>query len=140
MVFFVPAIETALENIDAIKKILEEVSGRKLDESWSPVQVLEEGYLKNRKFLNLNKDSKTIIYEDQHGEKQEIDYSKGLVKLNWRIDWPARWALLGVHAEPFGRDHATKGGSYDTGAVIVKDVFEKRRSVSYPISFYKQNG
>ena len=34
--FFVPTIETALGQLDTIKKILEDISGRKLDEQWSP--------------------------------------------------------------------------------------------------------
>jgi lysyl-tRNA synthetase class 1 len=44
-------------------------------------------------------------------------------KLTWRVDWPARWMALGVTVEPFGKDHATRGGSYDTGARIVREVF-----------------
>jgi lysyl-tRNA synthetase class 1 len=44
-------------------------------------------------------------------------------KLTWRVDWPARWAMLGVTVEPFGKDHATRGGSYDTGVRISREVF-----------------
>lgn len=135
--FFVPVIERALDSISQIRTILEKVSGRQLDESWSPVQVIEDGYLKNRKFLSIDKSNKAITYEDKNGNSQVIDYTDGKVKLNWRIDWPARWALLEVDAEPFGRDHATKGGSYETGAVIVKDVF--RHSAPYPIPYHFVN-
>jgi lysyl-tRNA synthetase class 1 len=31
--------------------------------------------------------------------------------------------MLGVTVEPFGKDHATRGGSYDTGVRIVREVF-----------------
>ena len=44
-------------------------------------------------------------------------------KLTWRVDWPARWKVLGVTVEPFGKDHATAGGSYDTGKRIVREIF-----------------
>jgi lysyl-tRNA synthetase class 1 len=44
-------------------------------------------------------------------------------KLTWRVDWPARWQVLGVTAEPFGKDHASRGSSYDTGKRIVREVF-----------------
>ncbi len=132
--FFVPAIEQALGSITKIRTILEEISGRQLDESWSPVQVIEDGYLKNRKFLEIDLDKKQIRYEDKDGKPQTIGYTDGKVKLNWRIDWPARWALLEVDAEPFGRDHATKGGSYETGAAIVEDVFQ--HSAPYPIPYH----
>ena len=45
-------------------------------------------------------------------------------KLVWRIDGAARWKVLGVTVEPFGKDHATRGGSYDTGVRIAREVFE----------------
>jgi lysyl-tRNA synthetase class 1 len=44
-------------------------------------------------------------------------------KLTWRVDWPARWHALGVTVEPFGKDHASRGGSYDTGKRIIREVF-----------------
>lgn len=138
--FFVPAIETALTHTDEIKKILESISGRSLDEQWSPVQIVEEGYLKNRKFLRIDTNKKELIYEGRDGAEQTVNYEKGDVKLSWRIDWPARWALLGVNAEPFGRDHATKGGSYDTGAVIVKEVFDAEAPIPLPYHFINKTG
>ena len=101
--FFVPAIERSLENADKIRPILEKVSGHKLGEQWSPIQINEEGYLKKRRFLGINTRSKTISYEDKDGQTKSTGYSKGEVKLDWRIDWPARWWLIGVAVEPFGR-------------------------------------
>jgi lysyl-tRNA synthetase, class I len=138
--FFVPAIEQALTSIEKIRTVLEKISGRKLDENWSPVQIIEDGYLKNRKFLKIEPAKKQIQYEDKDGKPQSISYMTGKVKLNWRIDWPARWALLGVDAEPFGRDHATKGGSYETGAVIVKDVFDQVAPYPVPYHFINRTG
>lgn len=121
--FFVQAIEKSLENIKQIKDILETVSNRKLGEEWSPIQVNEQAYLKKRRFVSIDKESKTLEYEDKNGEVQSISYAKGEVKLDWRIDWPARWWRLDVAVEPFGRDHASAGGSYDTGEQIVEKVF-----------------
>lgn len=138
--FFTGAIEKTLHNIDTIRRILEEVSGRKLDEQWSPVQIMEDGYLKNRRFLSLDTDKKELTYEDKTGQPATIGYQQGDVKLNWRIDWPARWWRLGVKAEPFGRDHATKGGSYDTGAVIVREVFGVNPPLPLPYEFINRTG
>ena len=113
---FTEAIEKALDNIEPIRAALENISGHKLGDEWSPVQINESGYLKKRRFVSIDKAAKTVSYEDVGGQTQTIDYTKGDVKLDWRIDWPARWWMLKVFVEPFGRDHATKGGSYDTGA------------------------
>ncbi len=138
--FFVSAIEKTLAEIPQVKKILEEVSGRELEESWTPIQVVEDGYLKNRQYVSMSEPDRTITYIDKDGKEQVTKYDNGEVKLNWRVDWPARWWLLGVNAEPFGRDHATKGGSYDTGKHIVKDVFGAEAPLPIPYNFINRTG
>lgn len=138
--FFVPAIEKALAEREKIQAILERISGHKVDRQWSPIQVVEEGYLKNREFVSIDTGHKTLVFKDKNGQERQTGYGQGEVKLNWRIDWPARWWLLGVQAEPFGRDHATKGGSYDTGAVIDKDVFGADPPLSLPYNFVNRTG
>lgn len=137
---FVEAIETALEKRDLIRQILETISGHAMDDHWSPVQVIEEGYLKNREVVSYDKSTKNLVFKDKDGHNQQISYADGDVKLNWRIDWPARWWLLQVQAEPFGRDHATKGGSYDTGAAIVKQVFGAEPPLPLPYNFINRTG
>lgn len=49
--FFVPAIEKCLARVPQARAALEKISGRQLDEHWSPVQIMENGYLKKRRFL-----------------------------------------------------------------------------------------
>lgn len=131
--FFVPAIERCLERIPAIKNALETVSGRQLEKDWSPIQVLENHRLKKRAFVSLNKDDKTIVYRDADGNEQTARYDDGSVKLDWRLDWPGRWWLQEVQVEPSGRDHMTKGSSYDTGIEIMRDVYEAE--APYPVAY-----
>lgn len=135
-----PAIEKTLLSINKIKQILQDVSGRELEKDWSPVQIIEEGRLKNRKFVDIDTDLKIIKYVDNNKKEKTADYSLGEVKLNWRIDWPARWWMLKVDVEPFGRDHATKGGSYDTGAVIAKEIFAVEPPLPVPYHFINKTG
>lgn len=138
--YFVPSIEKALANIAEARSVLEKVSGRKLGEEWSPIQVNESGYLKKRPFVSLDTEAKQVTYKDVNGQEQTIAYDTGDVKLDWRLDWPARWWQLTVNVEPFGRDHATKGGSYDTGAGLVKDVFGGEAPLPVPYQFINRSG
>lgn len=138
--YFVPAIEKALGNITSIRKILEDVSGRKLNDQWSPVQIIEDGRVKNRQFVSIDIDSKEVTYIDKDGAEARASYANGQVTMSWRVDWPARWWLLGVQAEPFGRDHATKGGSYDTGVGIVREVFGTEPPLPVPYNFINRVG
>ena len=138
--FFVPAVEKVLAGIDKARQVLSDISGRQLDENWSPIQIKEDNYLKSRKFLSIDTAKKTIQYEDKSGAAKDISYAKGEVKLYWRLDWPARWWLLGVDVEPFGRDHATKGGSYDTGVGLMKKVFGDKPPLPVPYNFINRTG
>ena len=138
--YFMPSIEKALANISEIRACLEEVSGRKLGDEWSPIQVNIDGYLKKRPFVSIDTESKEIVYKDLEENDQSISYQNGDVKLDWRIDWPARWWQLTVGVEPFGRDHASKGGSYDTGKAIVERVFEGKAPLPVPYEFINRAG
>lgn len=131
--FFVPAIERSLERVPQARQALETISGRTLDEQWTPLQILEDGRLKNRRFISIDTQAKTVTYEGNNGAEHQARYDRGEVKLDWRLDWPGRWWLQGVHCEPSGRDHMTKGGSYDTGVQIMKDVYEAE--APYPVSY-----
>jgi lysyl-tRNA synthetase class 1 len=130
--WFVPAIELCLERIPQIRKTLEIISNRKLDEQWTPIQVLEDGRLKNRTFVSIDKEAKVVKYKDVSGNERTAHYDKGEVKLDWRLDWPARWWQLHVQVEPFGREHASAGGSYATGAQIMKDVYNAEPPLPVP--------
>ena len=137
---YVQVIETALGNISSIRQILEDVSGRQLGEQWTPIQIVEDGRIKNRQFISLDSDNKLVHYQASDGQEKTASYDQGDVKLSWRVDWPARWSMLGVKAEPFGRDHATKGGSYDTGVRIAREVFSVEPPLPVPYHFINRVG
>ncbi|HEY5313534.1 MAG TPA: lysine--tRNA ligase, partial [Pirellulales bacterium] len=135
-----PAIERSLERVAQARHALEEISGRQLDEHWTPIQVMDNGRLKNRRFISMDTGDKTVQYEAADGSARTAHYDKGEVKLDWRLDWPARWWLLGVHCEPSGRDHVTKGSSVDTGVQIMQDVFEAEPPLSVAYDFINLAG
>ncbi|HSX29113.1 MAG TPA: lysine--tRNA ligase [Candidatus Saccharimonadales bacterium] len=138
--WFVPAIELALTNIPKVRKVLEEVSGRQLDDTWSPIQIIEDGRLKKRPFISMDTSNKTLQYQDTAGKPQTIAYDTGLVKLDWRLDFPAHWFLQHVACEPSGRDHSTKGGSVETGEHICREVYGAEPPLAVPYDFINMAG
>jgi lysyl-tRNA synthetase class 1 len=65
-----------------------------------------------------------VEYTCECGYEGRVDITKGGVgKLPWRVDWPARWKMLNVTFEPFGKDLGTVGGARDTGEAIVKKIY-----------------
>jgi lysyl-tRNA synthetase class 1 len=138
--FMVPAIERVLQRLPKVREALNTISGRALSEDWTPLQILEDGRLKNRKYLGIDTETKVICYEDGAGVEREARYDKGEVKLDWRLDWPGRWWLLGIDCEPSGRDHMTKGSSYDTGVQIMRDVYESEPPYGVAFNFINLAG
>jgi lysyl-tRNA synthetase class 1 len=55
----------------------------------------------------------TITYDDPDGEEVTQSILGGSVKLQWKPDFGARWAALGVDFEMFGKDHGPNMGVYD---------------------------
>lgn len=52
------------------------------------------------------------------------DISKG--KLTWRLEWLSIWYILNVHFEPYGKDHATPGGSRDSCIEVIESVLNHK--------------
>ncbi|GIX47271.1 MAG: lysine--tRNA ligase [Candidatus Tectimicrobiota bacterium] len=117
-------ILTALQHTQTIKRILHEETGREVAEDWSPFTPLCAacGRLTTTRVTGFDVAAKTVSYACRCGHRDTAPVSQA-GKLTWRVDWPARWQALGVTIEPFGKDHASRGGSYDTGQRIVREVF-----------------
>jgi lysyl-tRNA synthetase class 1 len=52
-------------------------------------------------------------------------------KLSWRLEWAALWKVLDVGFEPFGKDHATPGGSRDSAKEIAETFYKFKPPVPY---------
>ena len=55
----------------------------------------------------------TITFDDEDGEELTLPVTGGRVKLQWKPDFGARWAALGVDFEMFGKDHGPNMPVYD---------------------------
>ena len=135
-------INLCLKQRDKIADILFKISGRELDENWRPIQILDEssGKLNTAKFLDYDFDDNTADYIGADGNRYRAYADKGQIKLDWRLDWTARWKLYGVMVEGFGREHATKGGSYDSGEVLAKEIFDIDPPIPVPYDIIRLVG
>ncbi|MDO6584910.1 lysine--tRNA ligase [Salipiger sp. 1_MG-2023] len=55
----------------------------------------------------------TITFDDDDGVEYTLPVTGGKVKLQWKPDFGARWAALGVDFEMYGKDHSTNTPIYD---------------------------
>jgi lysyl-tRNA synthetase, class I len=114
----------ALENTDELREILQEVTGRRMPEHWSPYLPRDaSGRLTGHRILEHVPEATKVVFEDEDGFEEAADYSRGEGKLGWRVELAARWKALGVTFEPFGKDHTTSGGSTETADRMAREVF-----------------
>jgi lysyl-tRNA synthetase class 1 len=121
---FAPIIMKALKHRDRIAKILHEQTGKVIEDDWYPYNPICNrcGKINSTTVKGFDEKRQTVSYDCKCGDSGEVSVIGG-GKLTWRVDWPARWCLLQVTMEPFGKDHGTRGGSYDTGKIISKEIF-----------------
>ncbi|AZV79484.1 lysine--tRNA ligase [Parasedimentitalea marina] len=55
----------------------------------------------------------SITFDDEDGKEWTLPVTGGNVKLQWKPDFGARWAALGVDFEMYGKDHSTNTPIYD---------------------------
>ncbi len=120
---FADLIDTAILNRKRIAEILSGTSGRGLGDSWYPYTAAcaKCGKMTTTKVTSYSRPYADYTCSCGHSGKADIRTAEG--KMPWRVEWPAKWSLLGVTVEPFGKDHGAAGGSYDTGKLIAKQVF-----------------
>ncbi len=130
---FEEVIDTAIREKDKIAQILKEVSGRDVPKDFFPFSPRCErcGRLTHAKVVSYERPF--VKYECACGHGGVADIRKAEGKMPWRIEWAAKWKVFGVTCEPFGKDHAAAGGSYDTGVRLAREVFMNRAPSSYPI-------
>ncbi|MCW1919086.1 lysine--tRNA ligase [Rhodobacter sp. KR11] len=61
----------------------------------------------------VNAKDGTITFDDEDGREWTLPVTGGNVKLQWKPDFGARWAALGVDFEMYGKDHSTNTPIYD---------------------------
>lgn len=125
----------------SVVKVLNRFRGRNpFPESWIPFEPLCE----NCKRI----DSSQPIYVDF--ELYKVSYRcrfcgyEGVSsiedgKLYWRLEWPAIWKALDVGFEPYGKDHATPGGSRDSCVEIAREILHFKPPFGIPYEWVGYN-
>ncbi len=133
---YVETTQKALDEVDTVRGIIERISKRQLPKTWAPFNPqcptcsrITGVEVTSYEFPDLHARCAACAGNttDPDAGTFTVDVRKGGIgKLPWRVDWPARWSFLGVTFEAFGKDHGAKGGSWDTGKALVRDVFDSK--------------
>jgi lysyl-tRNA synthetase class 1 len=145
---FDEAIRTALDRAQEIIEIDRAISGSRKAER-HPVQVICEACGKIGTTVVLGWDGSLVTYTcapdkvtwatgcGHHGRRSPFG---GGSKLQYVTEWAAKWRLLGVTVEGAGKDHMTRGGSFDRAGAIVEAIYGYRRPFSIPYEWVLVGG
>jgi len=140
-------IKSALLNADKIREIYKKVSGSVKGEEWLPVQMICEKCGKVSTTKATSFDGEKVKYTCQdlewtkgcgyEGENSPFD---GNAKLPWKVEWAAKFKILGVDIEGAGKDHSTRGGSRDISDRISREIFGYEQTFNIPYEFFQVGG
>lgn len=133
------AIRTVLRRLEELRDIrrrfIQEGDGEGTGD-WNPVMVICQrcGKIASRKKeVSPNRLTGWDLPKDEVSYRCTSCGYEGLgriadlrLKLSWRVDWPAKWAIFKVSCEPAGKDHCVKDGAYDMGIEICSRIFGYR--------------
>lgn len=146
---FNEVIGLALDHAKEIRDIYREVSGSNKPDDWFPFQVFCEqcGKVGTTQVTAWNGKEVTYVckkdlvkWAEGCGNHGTISPFDGKGKLPWKVEWPAKWKVMGVDIEGAGKDHSAAGGSRQIGARIVEEVFKYPNPFDIPYEFFNIGG
>ena len=112
---FDDTLKLATERYDAIMAIMLKSLREERQQTYScflPIHP-ETGRVLYVPMKNVDPVNHTITFDDEDGREWTLPVTGGHVKLQWKPDFGARWAALGVDFEMYGKDHSTNTPIYD---------------------------
>ncbi|MCC0069639.1 MAG: lysine--tRNA ligase [Rhodobacteraceae bacterium] len=112
---FDDTLRLACERYDAIMEIMLASLREERQQTYScflPIHP-ETGRVLYVPIKNVDPKEHTVTFDDETGREWTLPVTGGRVKLQWKPDFGARWAALGVDFEMYGKDHSTNTPIYD---------------------------
>lgn len=142
-------IDTFLKNAQLVRDAYKEVSNAVRGKDWFPFQVICEKCGKIATTVVSKYSGQKVFYTCKPnatdwvigcGHSGWISPFDGNGKLPWKVEWVAKWDILGVTMEMAGKDHSQKGGSRDVANAICRKVLHHEPPFHSPYEFILVNG
>jgi len=103
---FDDVIRKVLHGWDAIMGVMLPTLGEDRRKTYSPVLPISptSGRVLQVPVEVIDAEAGQIAFDDEDGSRVQQSTFGGLAKLQWKVDWAARWTALGVDYEMAGKD------------------------------------
>jgi lysyl-tRNA synthetase class 1 len=142
-------IDIFLKNAHLVREAYKEVSKADRPSNWYPFQVICQNCSKIATTIVTDYNGSEVFYTCKPdatnwvqgcGHSGWVSPFDGNGKLPWKVEWVAKWDLLGVTIEMAGKDHSQKGGSRDVANAICRKVLKKQPPFHSAYEFILVNG
>jgi lysyl-tRNA synthetase class 1 len=146
---FDAAIDRILRAGEDVREIYLRVSGSERPPGWLPFQVICPVCGKIGSNVVTDYDGETVAFECKPhlvtwaqgcGSTGRMSPFSGNGKLPWKLEWTAKWAVLGVTIEGAGKDHTAKGGSRDVAVACLERIFGLQPPLNVPYEWFLVGG
>ncbi|HVM65209.1 MAG TPA: lysine--tRNA ligase [Acidimicrobiales bacterium] len=146
---FDEAIDRILRAGEDVREIYLRVSGSERPPGWLPFQVICPVCGKVGTNVVSEYDGETVAFECKPhlvtwaqgcGSTGRVSPFSGNGKLPWKLEWTAKWAVLGVTIEGAGKDHTARGGSRDVAVACLKRIFGLEPPLNVPYEWFLVGG
>ena len=142
-------IKMMLDNVDKVRRVYEEMYKKPVKENWYPLQVIcpKCGKLGTTKVVGWDGKEVEFIcmpdlvkWAEGCGATGKISPFDGNAKMPWKPEWAIKWYAFKVTIEWSGKDHMSKGGSFEIAANILQEVFAQTPPMAMAYEFFLWNG
>jgi lysyl-tRNA synthetase class 1 len=152
-----------LEHAAKVRAIYKEVSGGGKPDNWYPLSVVCErcGKVGTTQVIGWNPSAGSHLRQGYGGRAGQVEYQcrkdlvrwaegcghsgaiipfGGRAKLPWKVEWAAKWKVLGVDIEGGGKDHYAAGGSRWIAKRVCEEILRYPPPFDIPYEFFNIKG
>lgn len=142
-------IKLVLDNSDKVRQIYFQKAQIKKSDDWYPYNVVCKKCGKVGTTQVYNWDGQEVSYRCQPemvawaegcGYEGKISPYDGNGKLPWKVEWAAKWKVIGVTIEAAGKDHMSSGGSYDIASAVCREILKYEVPFSFSYEWFIVGG
>lgn len=135
-------IKEILDAAAKIREIYYQVAKAEKPSDWYPFNVVCEKcskvgttqvYRWDDKYVHYRCLPRVVAWAKGCGYEGKTSPFNGNGKIPWKVEWAAKWKVVGVTIEGAGKDHMSKGGSHDIASAICREVLNY--PVPYPLAY-----